>query len=73
MPKIKKLEGYVINLESYETGTCSVVTYNNIYFDSFGVYPPKEILDFMKNNDIKVNIFQIQDVKLIFKKNDETA
>ena len=33
-----------------------------MYFDSFGVeYIPKEIMQFLRNKNIKTNIFRIQD------------
>ena len=57
---------YVINLDEYsDIGTHWValwVNNNNVtYFDSFGVeYIPKEIKAFIKNRNIKTNIFRIQ-------------
>ena len=43
LPKVKKSGGYIINLDEYDdTGTHWVAIYNNVYFDSFGVYPPKK-------------------------------
>ena len=63
--KIKK-GAYVINLDEYEnTGTHWVSLFvkpkYTVYFDSFGIeYIPKEINKFI-NNDIKSNIFRIQD------------
>ena len=37
-----------------------------IYFDSFGVeYLPKEIKKFIRNKNIKTNIFRIQDYNSI--------
>ena len=56
---------YVINLDEYsDIGTHWVALYvkdNDItYFDSFGVeHIPKEIKAFIKNKNIKVNIFRI--------------
>ena len=66
LPNLKK-EGYVINLDhSKNTGTHWVVIfvkkYEVIYIDSFGVeYIPKEIMERIKNKNIKTNIFRIQD------------
>ena len=57
---------YVINLDEYsDIGTHWIALYvkNNdtTYFDSFGVeYIPKEIKAFIKNGNIKTNIFRIQ-------------
>ena len=65
LPKIKD-DTYVINLDEYsDIGTHWVAFYveNNIvtYFDSFGVeHIPKEIKAFIKNKNIKTNIFKIQ-------------
>ena len=65
LPKIK--DGtYVINLDEYsDIGTHWVALYvqnnNATYFDSFGVkHIPKEIKEFVKNTNIKTNIFKIQ-------------
>ena len=58
---------YVINLDHSEnTGTHWIVAYVKkdevIYFDSFGAeYIPKEIMEKIKNKNIKTNIFRIQD------------
>ena len=64
--KIKD-EAYVINLNEYsDMGTHWVALYvvsNNdvIYFDSFGIERiPKEIKEFIRNKNIKTNIFRIQ-------------
>ena len=57
---------YVINLDEYsDIGThwTALHVRNNdiIYFDSFGVeHIPKEIKAFIKNRNIKTNIFRIQ-------------
>ena len=57
---------YVINLDEYsDIGTHWIAFYvknNDItYFDSFGVeHIPKEIKAFIKNRNIKTNIFRIQ-------------
>ena len=66
LPKLKN-GAYVINLDHSEnTDTHWIVIFlkNNevIYFDSFGVeYIPKEIMERIKNINIKTNIFRIQD------------
>ena len=66
LPKIKD-GAYVINLDEYsDIGTHWVSLWvnnnNNVtYFDSFGVgHIPKEIKAFIKNKNIKRNIFRIQ-------------
>ena len=59
-------DSYIINLDEYsDTGTHWVglhMNNNNVtYFDSFGVeHIPKEIKAFVKNKNIKTNIFRIQ-------------
>ena len=65
IPKIK--DGtYIINLDEYsDTGTHWIplwVNNNDVtYFDSFGVeHIPKEIKGFVKNQNIKTNVFRIQ-------------
>ena len=69
---------YVINLDEYsDIGTYWVSLWvnnnnnnnnNNLtYFDSFGVeYIPKEIKAFIRNKNIKANIFRIQAYDSIF-------
>ena len=62
---------YVINLDAYsDIGTHWIAVYVNsydiTYFDSFGVeHIPKEIKAFIKNKNIKTNIFRIQAYDLI--------
>ena len=75
LPKTIKKEAYVINLDECEnTGmhwvslfvkvkytTESSSLERTIYFDSFGIeHIPKEINKFIRNSDIKSNIFRIQ-------------
>ena len=66
LPNKIKDGAYVINLDEYsDIGTHWIALYvkNNdtTYFDSFGVeYIPKEIKAFIKNGNIKTNIFRIQ-------------
>ena len=71
LPNKIKDGSYVINLDEYsDIGTYWVSLWvnnnnnnnNNVtYFDSFGVeYIPKEIKAFIKNRNIKTNIFRIQ-------------
>ena len=66
LPNKIKDGAYVINLDEYsDIGTHWValwVNNNNVtYFDSFGVeHIPKEIKAFIKNRNIKTNIFRIQ-------------
>ena len=65
LPKLKH-GAYVINLDEYsDIGTHWVALHvrNNdvTYFDSFGVeHIPKEIKTFIKNKNLKTNIFRIQ-------------
>ena len=66
LPNKIKDEAYVINLDEYsDIGTHWIALYvknNDItYFDSFGVeHIPKEIKAFIKNKNVKINIFRIQ-------------
>ena len=66
LPNKIKDGAYVINLDEYsDIGTHWValwVNNNNVtYFDSFGEeHIPKEIEAFIKNRNIKTNIFRIQ-------------
>ena len=66
LPNKIKDGAYVINLDEYsDIGTHWVALWVNInnvtYFDSFGVeHLPKEIKAFIKNRNIKINIFRIQ-------------
>ena len=66
LPKIIKNGAYVINLDEYaDLGTHWIALYvkNNevIYFDGFGVeHISKEIKKFIRNKEIKTNIFRIQ-------------
>ena len=66
LPNKIKDGAYVINLDEYsDIGTHWIALYvknNDItYFDSFGVeHIPKEIIKFIKNKNIKTNIFRIQ-------------
>ena len=59
-------QAYIINLDEYsDIGTHWVALHVNnndvTYFDSFGVeHIPKEIKGFVKNKNIKTNIFRIQ-------------
>ena len=66
LPNKIKDGAYVVNLDEYsDIGTHWIALYvknNDItYFDSFGVeHIPKEIKAFIKNRNIKTNIFRIQ-------------
>ena len=66
LPNKIKYGAYVINLDEYsDIGTHWIALYvknNDItYFDSFGVeHIPKEITAFIKNRNIKTNVFRIQ-------------
>ena len=65
LPNKIKVGAYVINLDEYsDIGTHWIALHvknNDItYFDSFGVkHIPKEIKAFIKNRNIKTNIFRI--------------
>ena len=66
LPNKTKDGAYIINPDEYsDTGTHWVALWVNIdnvtYFDSFGVqHIPKEIKTFIKNKNVKTNIFRIQ-------------
>ena len=66
LPNKIKDGAYIINLDEYsDIGTHWVALYLNnndiTYFDSFAVeHIPKEIKIFIKNKNIKTNIFRIQ-------------
>ena len=65
LPANIKKGAYVINLDEYEgAGTHWIALYVKnrkvVYFDSFGVDVPKEIIKFIKNKDIIANIFRLQ-------------
>ena len=72
MPNKIKDGAYVINLDNYsDIGTHWIALWvdnNSItYFDSFGVeYIPKEIKAFIRNKNIKANIFRMQAYDSIF-------
>ena len=63
LPKKIKDGTYVINLDEYtDLGTHWIALFCNrneiVYFDSFGVeHVPKEIKEFIRNKNIKTNIF----------------
>ena len=67
-PTLKIKDGtYVINLDEYEdVGTHWIALFCNrneiVYFNSFGVeYIPEEIKEFIRNKNIKANIFRVQE------------
>ena len=66
LPKKIKDGAYVINLDEYaDVGTHWIALFCNrseiVYFDSFGVeHVPEEIKDFIRNENIKANIFRVQ-------------
>ena len=66
MPIKIKDRAYLINLDEYtDVGTHWIALFcnrsKNIYFDSFGVeHIPEEITEFVRNKNIKVNIFRVQ-------------
>ena len=58
----KKPGGYIINLGNSETpGSHWVAIHNEYYFDSFGVDPPIEIINFFKKDFIS-NTYRIQEL-----------
>ena len=71
LPADKKVGTYFVNMESYNDGdgthwVCFRLFPNRkvIYFDSFGMPPPQEILDWTHSfKPIATNNRQIQDVK----------
>ena len=69
LPNKIKDGAYVINLDEYsDIGTHWIALYvkNNDIIDSFGVeHIPEEIKAFIKNRNIKTNIFRIQAHDLI--------
>ena len=66
LPKKIKDGAYVINLDEYaDVGTHWIALFCNkneiVYFDSFGVENvPEEIEKFIRNKNIKANIFRVQ-------------
>ena len=66
LPKEIKDGAYVINLDEHaDTGTHWIALFCNknkiVYFDSFGVeHIPKEIKKFIRNKNIKANIYRVQ-------------
>ena len=68
LPKEKTKDGaYIINLDEYaDVGTHWIVLFCKknkiVYFDSFGVeHIPEEIKEFIKNKNVKANIFRLQE------------
>ena len=63
LPKKIKDGAYIINLDKYaEAGTHGIDLFCNrkeiVYFNSFGVeHVPEEIKEFIRNKNIKANIF----------------
>ena len=66
LPKKIKDGVYVINLDEYaDVGAHCIALFCNrneiVYFDSFGVeHIPEEIKEFIRNKNIKANIFRVQ-------------
>ena len=66
LPKIKKDEAYVINLDEYANGgTYWIALFCSrneiVYFNSFGVeHVPEKIKQFFGNKNIIANIFRVQ-------------
>ena len=65
---LKKIQDrtYVINIDEYtDVGAHWIALFCNrneiVYFDSFGVeHVPKEVKEFIENENIKANIFRVQ-------------
>ena len=66
LPKKIKDSAYVINLDEYvDIGTHWIALFSKkneiVYFDSFGIeHIPEEIKEFIRNKNIKTNIFRVQ-------------
>ena len=71
LPRIAKDGGYIVNLDDMgKSGTHWVAIFvsgnRGTYFDSFGVeHLPHEILKFLVNKDLHINIFRIQSINSI--------
>ena len=61
LPKKKRTkECGIVNLaDSLSDGTHSVCYFNHYYFDSYGLPPPLEIVEYLGDN-LEYNIYQIQ-------------
>ena len=69
LPNKKYIGDYVINLQNNDEGSGSHWTFSKImdkptaiYWDSFGVYPPEEVKQFLHPLKIVYNTRQIQDI-----------
>ena len=66
MPKIVKDGTYLINPDEYaDVRTHGITLFCNrseiVYFGSFGVeHVPEEMKEFIRNKNIKVNLFRVQ-------------
>ena len=69
LPRITEDGGYIINLDDKgRAGTHWVAVHINgdqaVYFNSFGIeHLPEEILKFVRNKHLRVNIFRAQSIK----------
>ena len=67
LPKKIKDGAYIINLDEYaDVGTHWIASFCKkneiVYFDSFGVeYIPEERAEFIRNKNIKANIFRVEE------------
>ena len=67
LPKKIKDGAYVINLDEYaDVGSHWIALFCNrneiVYFDRFGVeHIPEEIKEFVRNKNIKTNIFRVEE------------
>ena len=66
LPRQIRDGAYIINLDEYtDLGTHWIALFCNrskiVYFDSFGVeHVPEEIKEFVRNKNLKANIFRVQ-------------
>ena len=71
LPRVTEDGGYIINLDDKgKTGTHWIAVHLNgddaSYFDSFGIdHVPVEIVKFLRNKHLHINIFRVQSVKSV--------
>ena len=69
LPDKRYICDYVINMQNSDAGSgshwvfCKITSSSAIYFDSFGVYCPEEVKNFIHPLKIVYNTRQIQDLK----------
>jgi len=70
LPNKRYIGDYVVNMENNDDGSgthwvfCKILPKGNkaLYWDSFGVYPPEEVKQFLHPLKIAYNTRQIQDI-----------